>query len=45
MQVWSLSQEDPLEQDMATHSSVNPMDRRVWWATIYEVSKSWTRLK
>ena len=30
-QVWSLSQEDPLEKEMATHSSTlyleNPMDR------------------
>ena len=23
----------------------NPMDRGVWWATIYEVAKSWTQLK
>ena len=20
------------------------MDRRAWWATVYEVAKSWTRL-
>ena len=29
MQVWSLGQEDPLEKEMATHSSIlawNPMD-------------------
>ena len=23
----------------------NSMDRRAWWATIYWVAKSWTRLK
>ena len=22
----------------------NPMDRRVWWATIHGVAKSWTQL-
>ena len=49
MQVWSLSQEDPLEEEMATHSSIlareNPMDRGAWQATIHRVAKSWTRLK
>ena len=40
MQVWSLGQEDPLEEGMATHSSgydsclENPMDREAWWATV-----------
>ena len=33
----SLGQEDPLEQKMATHSSIlaweNSMDRGAWWAT------------
>ena len=46
MQVWSLSQEDPLEEEMATHSSIlageNPMDREAWWTTVQAVSKSWT---
>ena len=23
----------------------NPMDRRVWWATVHKVEQSWTRLK
>ena len=23
----------------------NPMDREVWWATVYGVTKSWTRLE
>ena len=31
---------------MATHSNIscleNPMDRGVWWATVYRVTKSWT---
>ena len=34
-QVQSLSQEDPLEEGMATHSSVvleNPLDRGAWQA-------------
>ena len=37
-QVLSLGLEDPLEEDMAAHSSVlvweNPMDRGAWWATV-----------
>jgi len=36
MQVLSLGQEDPLEKEMATHSSIlawkNPMDRGAWQA-------------
>ena len=34
-------QEDPLEEEMATHSNIlgkNPMDRGTWWATIHDVS-------
>ena len=38
-----------LEKEMATHSSVlaleNPRDRGAWWAAIYRVAQSWTRLK
>ena len=50
MQVWSLGQEDPLEEDMATYSSQysclkNPMDRGAWQATAHRVAKSWTWLK
>ena len=41
--VWSLSWEDPLEEGMATHSSILawriPMDR-VWWATVHSGVKS-----
>ena len=44
--VQSLGQEDPLEEGMATHPSILawriPMDRRVWWATVQRVAKSWT---
>ena len=44
--VRSLDQEDPLEEDMATHSSILawriPMDRRVWRVTVHGVSKSRT---
>ena len=45
--VQSLGWEDPLEKDMATHSSIlawkNPMDGGAWQATVHEVSKSRTR--
>ena len=42
--VWSRGWEDPLEERMATHSSVlawrSPMDRGAWRATVYGVTKS-----
>jgi len=42
----SLSWEDPLEEGMATHSSILAwtvsMDRKAWQATIHGVTKSWT---
>ena len=37
----SLGQEDPLEKEMATHSSTcleNPMEGGAWWATVHGVS-------
>ena len=41
--VWSLGWEDPLEEGMATHSSIlayrSPMDRRAWWATVHGIAK------
>jgi len=44
----SVGWEDPLEEGMATHSSVLawriPIDRGVWCATVHVVTKSWTRL-
>ena len=44
--VHSLGWEDPLEEGMATHSSILaqriPMDREAWWATIHGVTKSQT---
>ena len=46
--VRSLGWEDPLEEGIATHSSVLawriPMDRGAWWATVHGVAKSQTRL-
>ena len=46
--VWSLGWEDPLEEVMATHSSVLawriPMDRGAWQATVHGVSKRQTWL-
>ena len=43
MQVRSLGQEDALEKEMATHSSIsclgNPMDREAWWATVHGVTR------
>ena len=44
--VRSLGWEDPLEQGMATHSSLLtwriPMDRGAWWAMVHGVAKSRT---
>ena len=44
----SLGWEDPLEEGMATHSSIFawriPMDRRAWQATVYGVAESQTGL-
>ena len=41
----SLGWEDPLEEGMATHSSILawriPMDREAWQATVHWVAKSW----
>ena len=46
--VQSLGWEDPLEEGVATHSSILawriPMDRRVWWATVHGIAKSQTGL-
>ena len=42
--VWSLGWEDPLEESMATHSSILawiiPMDRGAWWATVHGIAES-----
>ena len=42
MQVWTLSQEDPLETEMATHSSIPAWEilQRNLAATIHEVAES-----
>ena len=44
----SLGWEDPLEEGMATHSSILawriPMDRGAWWAAVHGVTKSWILL-
>ena len=40
--VWSLGQEDPLEKEMATHSST--LAWKIPWATIHGVTKSQTWL-
>ena len=42
--VRSLNQEDPLEGEMATHSSIlawNLMDSGAWQTTVKGVAKSW----
>ena len=48
IQVQSLGQEDPLEEGMATHSSLLawriPMDRGAWWVIVHRVAKSHTQL-
>ena len=49
MQVRSLGWEDPLEEGMATLSTIlawrTPMDRGAWWATDHNVTKSRRPLK
>ena len=44
--VQSLCWEDPVEEGMATYSSILawriPMDRGAWWATVHVVRKSQT---
>ena len=46
--VQSLGWEDPLEEGMATHSSILawriPMNRGAWWATGHGVAKNWPQL-
>ena len=48
-QVRSLGWEDPLKEDMATHSSILaqriPIVRGAWWAIVYGVAMSWTLLR
>ena len=48
-QVRSLGQEDPLEKEMATHSSILAwrisMDRGAWWASVHGVAKSQTQMQ
>ena len=47
--VQSLGQEDPLEEGMATHSSILawriPVDRGAWQAAVLGVVKSQTQLR
>ena len=49
-ETWALflGLEDPLEEGMATHSSILAwrirMDRGAWKAAVHEVVKSWTLL-
>ena len=46
--VKSLGWEDPLEEGMATHSSIlawrTPMDRGAWQVTVHGIAKNWTGL-
>ena len=43
--VWSLGQEDALEKEMATHSSIlgleNPTDREAWWDSLQIAKSVW----
>ena len=49
MQVRSLGWENPLEEGMATHSSILawriPTGRGAWRATVHSIAQSLTRLK
>ena len=43
----SLSWEDPLEEEMATHSSIlvwKSHGQKPWWATVHGGAKRWTGL-
>ena len=44
MGVQSLGREDPLEKEMATHSSIlawkNPTDRGAWWTAVHGTVES-----
>ena len=45
--VQSLGKEDPLEEEMANHSSILPresMDRGAWWVIVHGVANSWAWL-
>ena len=46
--VQSLGREDPLEEEIPTHSSIlgleNPMDRGTWQAIVHREAKSQTQL-
>ena len=50
LETWvrSLGSEDPLEESVATYSTILawriPIDRGAWWATVRGVAKSQTRL-
>ena len=44
--VCSLSWEDPLEEEMATHSRIPAWEipgNVAWWATVHGVTKEWDR--
>ena len=46
--IGSLGQEDPLEEGIATHTSILvwriPVDRGAWWTIVHRVAKSQTQL-
>ena len=49
-QIGSLCQEDPLEEEMATRSSIFAWkiprtERGAWWGTVHRLTKSQIRLK
>ena len=44
--VWSLGREDPLGEDMATHSQYSCLENSVaWLAMVHRVAESLTQLK
>ena len=48
MWIWSLDQEDSLEEGIATHSTIFAWRipwTGVWWATVHGVTQSQTQLK
>ena len=47
MLFWSLGWEDPLEEVLATHSSIHAssVDGGAWWATVHRVTRSGTQVR
>ena len=45
LRIQSLGQDDPLEEDMATYSSILPVNRKTWQATVHGATESQAGLR